>query len=229
MNAAIRPKVFLSAGRTETPAQDAFVVSITQCLQDEGFEVVRAQWSSEQPLKPIWRKMQECAGTAVIAFERMHFAEGVEFRGSPKQKRLEDVSVPTIWNQIEATMAYTLGHPLLVVVQDGLRDDGLLEGRYDWYVLRVPLDTTTLSQREFRGVLLDWKDRVVEAQGHLGIGTPQSHGPAETTVNPETLTVGQLAGALKPAQLWGIIATIVTALAAVFSAGLALGHWTAAR
>jgi len=51
--------------------------------------------------------MQECAGTAVIAFERMHFAEGVEFRGSPKQKPLEDVSVPTIWNQIEAAMAYT--------------------------------------------------------------------------------------------------------------------------
>jgi hypothetical protein len=221
--------VFLSAGRTETPAQDAFVLSVTQCLQDEGFEVVRAQWSSEQPLKPIWRKMQECAGTAVIAFERMHFAEGLEFRGSPKQKRVEDLSVPTVWNQIEAAMAYTLGHPLLVVVQDGLREDGLLEGRYDWYVLRVPLDTTTLTQREFRGVLLDWKGRVIEAQGHLVHRTPQSDRPADTTMNPEAVTVGQLVGALKPAQLWGIIGAIVTALASVFSAGLALGHWTASR
>jgi hypothetical protein len=229
MNAAIRPKVFLSAGRTETTAQDAFVVSVTQCLQDEGFEVIRAQWSSEQPLKPIWRKMQECAGTAVIAFERMHFAEGVEFRGSPKQKPLEDVSVPTIWNQIEAAMAYTLGHPLLMVVQDGLREDGLLEGRYDWYVLRVPLEPTALSQREFRGVLLDWKGRVLEAQGHLLTRSTQSHASPEATLNPEALTMGQLVGALKPAQLWAIVATLVTALAAVFSAGLALGHWTQPR
>lgn len=226
---AVKPRVFLSAGRTETPAQDAFVVSVTQCLQDEGFDVVRAQWSSEQPLKPIWRKMQECAGTAVIAFERMHFAEGLEFRGSPKQKPLEDVAVPTVWNQIEATMAYTLGHPLLVVVQDGLREDGLLEGRYDWYVLRVPLEPGALSQREFRGVLLDWKGRVLAAQGHLPPQSPQSHGSPHATLNPEALTVGQLVGALKPAQLWGIIGTIVTALAAVFSAGLALGHWTAPR
>jgi uncharacterized protein involved in exopolysaccharide biosynthesis len=47
------------------------------------------------------------------------------------------------------------------------------------------------------------------------------------TINPENLTVGQLLGALKPAQLWGLVATIVTALAAVFSAALALGHSTA--
>jgi hypothetical protein len=91
---------FLSAGRTETTTQDAFVVSVTQCLQDEGFEVIRAQRSSEQPLKPIWRKMQECAGTAVIAFERMHFAEGLEFRGSPKQKPLEDVSVQRLLRRL---------------------------------------------------------------------------------------------------------------------------------
>jgi hypothetical protein len=227
MNAVARPKVFLSAGRTETPAQDAFVIAITQCLQDEGFEVVRAQWSSEQPLKPIWRKMQECAGTAVIAFERLHFQEGVEFRGSAKQKRLENVAVPTVWNQIEATMAYTLGHPLLVVVQDGLREDGLLEGRYDWYVQRVPMDEASLSDREFRGVLTDWKNRVTAFQADLLRRT--SEPPAAATVNPENLTMGQLIGALKPAQLWGVVVAIVTALAAVFSAALALGHSTAPR
>jgi hypothetical protein len=226
MNDTARPKVFLSAGRTETPAQEAFVVGVTQCLQDEGLEVVRAQWSSEQPLKPVWRKMQDCVGTAVIAFERMHFAEGVEFRGSPKQKTWENVSAPTVWNQIEAAMAYTLGHPLLVVVQEGLHEEGLLEGRYDWYVLRVPFETTALSDREFRGVLTDWKNRVAELHGELSRRTA-AVATVQPAVNPENLTVGQLLGSLKPAQLWGLVATIVTALAAVFSAALALGHSTA--
>ena|SRR5438093_5564051 len=95
--------------------------------------------------------------------------------------------------------------------------------------LRVPLEPTALSQRECRGVLLDWKDRVLEAQGHLLTRSTQSHASPEATLNPEALTVGQLVGALKPAQLWAIVATIVTALAAVCSAGLAFGHWTQPR
>ena len=219
----VRPKIFLSAGRTETPQQDAFLAAVTQYFEDDGFDVVRALWSSEQPLKPIWRKMQECAGTAVIAFERLHFESGIEFRGGAKQKTLENVSVPTVWNQIEATMAYTLGHPLLVVVQDGLRDEGLLEGRYDWYVQRVPLDPGVFSQREFRGVCADWKARVMEAQGQL----IQQHSSATSAdsahVDPDALTVGQLVSGLKATHLWGLIVAIVTALAAVFGAGFALG------
>ena len=216
----MRPKVFLSAGRTETPQQEAFVAAVTQCLQDDGFDIVRTQWSSEQPLKPIWRKMRECAGTAVIAFERLHFERGVEFRGAAKEKPLEHIAFPTVWNQIEATMAYTLGHPLLVVVEDNLRDEGLLERRYDWYVQRVPLDPAVFSQREFRGVMTDWKERVIQG--------PEKKS-RELAPDPESITVGQLLGSLKPAQLWGVVATIVTVLAAVFTAAFQLGQLTAQR
>jgi hypothetical protein len=228
MVAATRPKVFLSSGRTETPQQDAFVNAVIQCLQDEGFEVVRALWSSEQPLKPIWRKLKECAGTTVIAFERLHFEAGVEFRRSTKERPLRDTSVPTVWNQIEAAMAYTLNHPLFVVVEEGLREEGLLEGRYDWYVQRVRLDPAVLSEREFRGVLNDWKDRVAERQAELtrGISVP---GTISSPPNPDALTVAQLLGALKPAQLWGVVAAIATALATVFTAAFALGSLTSQR
>ena len=47
---------------------------------------------------------------------------------------LENEGLPTVWNQIEAAMAYTLGRPLLVIVEDGLVSEGLLEGKYDWIV-----------------------------------------------------------------------------------------------
>lgn len=221
MPAASPPKVFLSAGRTETPEQEQFVTAVIQSLQEEGFEVVRALWSSEQPLKPIWRKMRESAGTVVLAFERFHSDVAIEFRGSRQERRLQDVAVPTVWNQIEAAMAYTLGHPLLVIVQEGLREEGLLEGRYDWYVLRVPLDPAALSQREFRGVFNDWKGRVVEARGR---DADRPEGPAPVPA-PETLTVGQLVAGLKPAQLWAVMAAIATALAAIVSASFAFGKF----
>jgi hypothetical protein len=229
MNDNMRLKVFLSVGRTETPQQEAFVQCVTECLTDEGFEVVRAQWSSEQPLKPISRKMRTCAGTAIVAFERIHFDAGVEFRGSATEGRLENISLPTVWNQIEAAMAYTLGHPLLVVVQEGLRCEGLLEARYDWYVQQLPLDRSVISRRDFRGVLADWKERVLEARAGAGRSGGGLDKPILTISNPEALTVSQLIGALKPSQLWTIVVTVVTALAAVFVAAYRLGMLTPSR
>ena len=72
--------------------------------------------------------MQECVGTVIIAYERIHLATAVEKRGSPKEKPLDGLNLPTVWNQIEATMAYTLGHPLLVLVEKGLK----YEGCWNW-------------------------------------------------------------------------------------------------
>ncbi len=57
-------------------------------------------------------------------------------------------------------MAYVLGHPLLVIVENGARDEGLLETGYDWYVQRVDLDPATFGKKQFIGVFADWKRRV---------------------------------------------------------------------
>jgi hypothetical protein len=57
-------------------------------------------------------------------------------------------------------MAYVLGYPLLVIVEDGLKDEGLLEARYDWYVQHVLLSRESLTTPEFQGIFADWKKRV---------------------------------------------------------------------
>lgn len=56
--------------------------------------------------------MDECAGTVILAFERTQIVQALEKRGSKDERQLADLKLPTVWNQIEATVAYSKGHPL---------------------------------------------------------------------------------------------------------------------
>jgi hypothetical protein len=115
--------------------------------------------------------------------------------------------MPTVWNQIEAAIAYAHDHPLLVIVEKGLRKEGLLETGYDWYVQWVDIDAKLLHEREFSGVFNDWKERVEKYKS--------SGSSRNIKVDPEKLTIRQIFGSLKPAQLWAIIIAIATAISAI--------------
>lgn len=104
--------------------------------------------------------MQDCSGTIVIALERIHIDSGTEFRESKRKTALDNVNLPTVWNQIEATMAYMLGQPLLAIVDTNLRSEGLLEIGYDWYVKLVDLDPTGLYSPDFLKVFNAWEKQV---------------------------------------------------------------------
>jgi hypothetical protein len=49
-------------------------------------------------------------------------------------------------------------------VEEGLKDEGLLERGYDWYVKRLKLRREALYDREFVGIFSDWKRRVEQYQ-----------------------------------------------------------------
>ncbi|MEI9810933.1 MAG: hypothetical protein WDO16_25330 [Bacteroidota bacterium] len=61
---------------------------------------------------------------------------------------LIDTKYPTPWNQIEAAMAYTKGHPLMLIIEKGLKSEGLLEKGNDWYVLWANPDISVLTTLE---------------------------------------------------------------------------------
>ena len=160
-------KIFLSVGRTFNPQQENFVSSLENFLSSQGLTpqtVGRTYFSSQQPLKAVVELMDECAGTIILAFERTQIVQALEKRGSKDERQLSDLKLPTVWNQIEATVAYSKGHPLLVIVEEGLKAEGLLEQGYDWYVGRVSLSPEALYTREFQGMFGDWKRRVEQAE-----------------------------------------------------------------
>jgi hypothetical protein len=157
--------VFVSVGRTGSPGQAEFARAVESFLRERGYiprTVGRTDFSYEKPLKKIAQVMGECSGTIVIALERFHIDRGAEFRDSEGKIELENVNLPTVWNQIEATMAYMLGQPLLAIVNANLRSDGLLETGYDWYVKWVDMDPASLSSPDFLRFFKDWEKQVAE-------------------------------------------------------------------
>lgn len=207
----MRRDVFLSVGATYTSQQEEFVQGLESLLRDLGLNprcLGRTEWSDEQPLLAIRRMMENCHGVVVLAFERTRIEAGREKPGSANETVLGRCSLPTVWNQIEASMAYALDKPLLVLCAKGLRVEGLLEGRYDWYVQRIDMELEATNTREFRGVLEAWKSR-------LGANAT---GRRLQALDPGKLSLAELLGTLRPGQA-RIAAAAVFAVVAGISAG----------
>jgi hypothetical protein len=207
--------VFVSVGSNANERQEAFVRAVEDRLRSEGIiphTVGRNTFSADAPLKTSTQLMDRCIGTVVIAFERIYFKSGVERRGAPKEKALADIKLATPWNQIEAAMAYTRGLPLLVIVENGIRSEGLLERGFDWHVQSVTLDSAALTSAEFNGVLADWKQKMM-------VGLPKKAPPPNGLAD---LTVGELIKGLKPTQLWSILGALAVLVAGSFTLGAKL-------
>lgn len=207
--------VFVSVGGTANDEQESFVRAVEDRLRGEGLiphTVGRNTFSSDSPFKAVTELMDRCSGVVVIALERLYVEQGAEKRGGPNQNSLSKVKIATSWNQVEATMAYCRGFPLLVLVEDGLRADGLLEKGFDWYVQTIKVDPSSLHTQVFNGVLASWKDK---------LKARDKRQPASTS-NLAEFTVGQLLGALRPAQLWSALAALAGVIAAAFAIGAKL-------
>jgi hypothetical protein len=203
--------VFVSVGGTATEKQEAFVRAVEDRLRSEGLvphTVGRNTFSADAPLKTVTELLDRCSGTVVIALERTYFAAGIEKRGGPKESALTEIKLPTPWNHIEAAMSYARDLPLMVIVEAGLKSEGLLERGYDWYVQWVNPEAGALTSNEFNGVLASWKKKMVDA--------PKK---AVSSKAPADLTVAELLGGLKPVQLWSVL----VALAALVTGAFALG------
>ena len=134
--------------------------------------------------------------------------QAFERRGGPKEGALSEVKLPTPWNHIEAAMSYARGLPLMVVVEAGLKSEGLLERGYDWYVQWVNPEAAALTSNEFNGVLASWKQKMLNA--------PKKAVSSKTSAD---LTVAELLGSLKPVQLWSVLVAVAALVAGAFALG----------
>lgn len=211
--------IFLSVGGTANDTQERFVQAVENRLRSEGLipnTVGRNTFSVDAPLKTVEELMERCVGTVVLALERSYFPGGIEKRGGDSERSIANTALPTPWNHIEAAMAYSRGLPLLVIVQEGLKHEGLLEPGYDWYVQSVPLDESYLSSAQFNGVLASWKAKI-DAGPRL-----MDKAYDDTQADPSSMTVGQIVGRLKPSHLWSVLVALCAALAGAFSLGAQL-------
>lgn len=212
--------IFVSVGTGLSPQQEKFVAAVEDRLRAIGLSpntIGRNKFSADPPLRAVTSLMDRCDGAVIIAVERFFFRDGVERRGSPKENPLTGVVMPTAWNQIEAAMAYSRGLPLLVLVDEQMRCDGLLEKGNDWYVQQVKVLPESLASIEFTGVLESWRDRLTARAAKVA-------SPAEDLAKPDPakMSMAQLVMLLKPPQLWAALVAVVGALAGAFALGAKL-------
>jgi len=73
-----------------------------------------------------------------------------------------------------------------------------------------------LTTFEFNGVLADWKSKVDSYKAATIVTLSKS---------PADLTIRELVGGLRPAQLWGLLASLAALAAGAFTVGAKLvGH-----
>ncbi len=207
-------KVFVSVGATSNEKQELFVSAVEDRLRSEGLipqTVGRNTFSSDAPLKAITDLMDNCDGVIVIALERIYCPNGLEKRNGEKQKETGELKISTPWNQIEAALGYSRELPIMVLVEKGLRCDGLLEPGNDWFVQTITLESSSLNTPQFNGILADWKNKL------------KKQGKASTTSkNPAELTIIEMFGGLKITQLWAALGALAIAIGGSFALGAQL-------
>jgi hypothetical protein len=207
-----KPKVFLSVGSNGTKLQQEATDSIFAVIEASGLsprQMERNEWSSEQPLRAIRRVIYECHGAVIIAFARYEFPSGFERAKNDSSIALGETRFPTVWNQIEAALAYGLDLPLLVICEHGLKDDGLLEGKYDWKVFWTNFNPEELRSERFFGFIQSWK-RLVEEHVESSKKNLLS---GETDI--AKLSLSKLLSLLTVPQWWALLAAISSLLGTI--------------
>lgn len=77
----------------------------------------RTDFPNVSPIKAVEQLMRQCSGAVILGFPKPN---------TYSEKPIKDILLPTSWNHIEASMAFMLDLPLLVI-----RDKGVEGGVFD--------------------------------------------------------------------------------------------------
>jgi hypothetical protein len=210
--------IFLSCGTPDTVAQEEFIAAVEACLKSHGCEpqtVGRSKFSSRQPVQASRDLIGSCDGAVVIAFERTRILEGVERPGSKTPKPIRDEAHPTIWNQMEASMAYAQRVPILTLVESGLKRQGMLSDRLEWSAIEDRLAPTLLSTEKFRQIFAEWLMYVQNGKQEA----------KRINLDLPNMKIADIAGQLTTSQFLALGASVLGSLGAVAGFCFWFGTW----
>jgi hypothetical protein len=160
---SLKLRVFLSVGATYTKLQEDYVLAFERVMADHDLErlvVGRDSPPVRQPILEVKHLMRRADAVVVLAFSRYTISSGVEKQGANipehKPRTIKDERHPTVWNQIEAGIAFGLGRPLFVVVEQGLKTEAMLKDRLEFLVRNSPLDPAYFQTPAFKKVFSEF-------------------------------------------------------------------------
>jgi hypothetical protein len=214
--------IFVSCGTPHNKAQKGFIECIDAFLASRECipqTLGRNVYSVRQPVEAARELITQCDGAVVIAFERTRILHALDRPGADDQKEIRGESHATVWNQMEAAMAYANKVPLLLLIEKGLKRQGMLSDRLEWMAIETDLSPTLVSTEAFQQVFKEWMTLVRARRKY-----PQLLTNAEGKWKVRDLIT--IFGNLDAKDAWSLIGAVFVILAAVATSAYTIGNWT---
>jgi hypothetical protein len=177
----MKPSVFLSYPTPCFASQQKFIQNLIDLLLRRGLQprtVGVTDYDMDAPLKSIRRLLLECNGLITIAFRRTYIENGAgKYRtdlDGLKEIPIHDKWVTSPWAQIEPSMAYQLGLPILILRESKVLDEGILEkGIIGIYMPEFDLD----SKSDYFDTV-EWSDMIAKWDGYVRRVVDQKGNPS---------------------------------------------------
>jgi hypothetical protein len=117
-----------------------------------------SDYPNESPMDDVIKLMKKCSGTIVLGIPQIEINKGKikNIKVQPNQY------LSTEWNHIEAAIAHTLNHPILVIQHKELK-----RGIFDRGALNAFLHSVDMNEADWslstpiNGALTNWKEKLV--------------------------------------------------------------------
>jgi hypothetical protein len=211
--------VFVSCGTPHLKAQEKFISAVEAHLKSHGctpITVGRSKYSVRQPAEAVRDCIAECCGAVVIATERIRILKAIEYPDSKQEKPLSTESHPTIWNQMEAAMAYSKHMPILTFVQTDLKRQGMLSDRFEWAAIEADLSPDLLQTDKFSQIFDQWLKLVAKKA--------ESKSEELNLENVGDIKITNILGHLNTKQAWAALIIAFGIISGVATTAFKLGQ-----
>lgn len=117
----------------------------------------QSDFPNESPLDEVINLMKKCQGTIVLGIPQIEIEVG-KLKGEIINSRIE---LGTEWNHIEAALAYSIGHPLLVIHHKNVGRGIFDRGASNSFIYEVDMNDPSWSiSIEISGVISNWKSKL---------------------------------------------------------------------
>src|SRR5947209_3996878 len=92
--------IFISKPNSLTTAQREFVQALSTILSERGLKprtLGETDFPNETPLGAVRTLLLECEGCIVLGFIQMLVANGISKPGTPDEKAISNLKLPTTW------------------------------------------------------------------------------------------------------------------------------------
>ncbi len=115
-------------------------------------------YPTESPLVEVIRLMDECEGVVILGYPQIYVIKG-NIKGSEKN----DFPIPTEWNHIEATLAFSKNLPLLLIHHKGISRGIFDRGAITKFIYEKDLsENNWFLSDNISGALRKWKASITQ-------------------------------------------------------------------